>query len=94
MINTSGEKFAQIESDVNNLTEVIYDTEKKVKNIIESTGVIAENITQLSATSEEVAAGSNNGVEASQDAVSVMTDLDRLLKAIFELAQDLTSYVR
>ena len=94
MINTSGEKFAQIENDVKNLTEVIYDTEKKVKNIIESTNVIAENITQLSATSEEVAAGSNNGVEASQDAVAVMTDLDRLLQAIFELSQDLTNFVR
>ena len=92
MINTSGEKFAQIESDVKNLTEVIYDTEKKVKNIIDSTGVISENITQLSATSEEVAAGSNNGVTASNDAVQVMGDLDKLLQAIFGMAQDLANF--
>lgn len=92
MINTSGEKFTQIENDVKNLTEVIYDTEKKMKNIIDSTGVISENITQLSATSEEVAAGSNNGVTSSNDAVRVMDDLDKLLQAIFEMAQDLANF--
>ncbi len=92
MINTSGEKFTQIESDVNNLTHAIYDTEKTVNNIIESTGVISENITQLSATSEEIAASSNNGVSASEDAVSVMSELEKVLQDIFKKAQELANF--
>ena len=92
MINVSGEKFKQIQNDVQNLTDSINETEKLVKNIIDSTNVISENIGQLSATTEEVAAGSSNGVTASKDAVQVMGDLDKLLNSIYILAQDLSKY--
>lgn len=92
MINASGEKFVQIENDVKTLTNIINETERLVKNIIDSTNVISDNIGQLSATSEEVAAGSSNGVTASQEAVHVMGDMDKLLNSIYLLAQDLAKY--
>ena len=57
--------------------------------ILNSTSVISENITQLSATSEEVAASSTEGMKTSETTVEEMKVCKEILTNIFALAQGL-----
>ncbi len=92
MIDTTKNKFELIDKDVNELTMIIYNTEKIMKQIIESTSVIADNITHLSSTSEEVAASSTEGVRISFEAVNKMEDVTEILESIYMLSEDLKKY--
>ena len=68
---------------------IIDETEKSMKGILESTDTISENITHLSATSEEVAAAATEGLKTSEEAVKNMNACQQVLKQIYVLAQDL-----
>ena len=57
-----------------------------------ATGEINESISNLSATSEEVAALSNEGVAAMNDAVDKFDEFDKTLKGIYKEAQELSKY--
>ncbi|WP_099468688.1 methyl-accepting chemotaxis protein [Konateibacter massiliensis] len=92
MIDITKSKFELIDQEVNELTATIHNTETIIKKILTSTGVIADNITQLSSTSEEVAASSTEGVKTSQDAVEEMKQVTKVLDAIYLLAEDLKKY--
>jgi len=89
LIDDSRAKFDEINADVNDLTEEIKGTEQRVNGIIENTGVISDNIAHLSATSEEVAAGSCNGLETASEATACMKDLQEIMDKINTLAADL-----
>ena len=58
--------------------------------IVASTAVINDSISSLSATSQEVAARSNEGVNSSNSAVAQFTDFDKTLSGIYEQAEQLT----
>lgn len=92
MIDTTKNKFELIDQEVNELTKTIYNTEKIIKEILKSTGVIADNITHLSSTSEEVAASSTEGAKTSKDAVEEMKKVTQVLNSIYLLANDLKKY--
>lgn len=57
-----------------------------------SSNTIYDHITQLSATSEEVAASSNEGLENSNVTVSEIEKCKKIFESIYELAQDLQTY--
>lgn len=92
MIETTKDKFQVIDSEVAELIEVINRTEDNMKQIIASTGVISENITQLSASSEEVAASSSEGLRHSGMAVEQMDKFVEILEGIYQLAKELKAY--
>lgn len=92
MIDITKNKFELIDLEVNELTETIHNTEMIIKQILNSTGVIADNITHLSSTSEEVAASSTEGVKTSKDAVEEMERVTQVLDSIYLLAEDLKKY--
>ncbi len=92
MIDTTKNKFELIDQEVNELTKTIHNTEKIIKEILKSTGVIADNITHLSSTSEEVAASSTEGAKTSKDAVEEMKKVTQVLNSIYLLAEDLKKY--
>ena len=92
MIETTKDKFQVINSEVAELIEVINKTEDNMKQIIASTGVISENITQLSASSEEVAASSSEGLKHSGMAVEQMDKFVEILEGIYQLAKELKEY--
>lgn len=92
MIETTRNKFELIDQDVNELTVIITNTEKIMKQILESTSVIADNITHLSSTSEEVAASSTEGVRISSEAVAEMNNVTKVLDSIYLLSEDLKKY--
>lgn len=91
MIDDTKQRFGTIEKSVNNLINGIQETESLMKDIVNSTGIISENISQLSATSEEVSASSADGVHQSEISVQKMAEFEEVLSKIKELANQLES---
>ncbi len=89
LIENSRNKFDEINSDVISLTEEMNETEAGVQDIIKSTGIISDNIAHLSATSEEVAASANNGIETAEAASAGMQELVEIMNNINALATKL-----
>ena len=63
-----------------------------MKKIIQSTGFIYDNISQLSATSEEVAAASTEGERTSAESVEQMAEFRKVLEAVHQMVEDLRQY--
>lgn len=93
LIENTRDKFERMDKEVSDLSENIRRTEQIMKNILQSTGVISDNISQLSATSEEVAASSTEGLRTSEETVGDMKKCREILEDIYALAQDLRSEV-
>lgn len=93
LIEDTRERFEKVDAEVRELTENIVNTEQIMKEILDSTGVISDNISHLSATSEEVAASSLEGLRTSEATVGDMKKCKDILEAIYELAQDLKASI-
>ena len=91
MIQNTQKRFEDINDEMNYLSQNIQETEESMKMIVESTGIIADNISQLSASSEEVAAASSEGLKTAETAVDNMNACKTILESICMLAQDLAS---
>ncbi len=89
MIEVAKEKFESIDREVTELTNSIRHTDKTIADILQATGVISNSIAHLSATSEEVAASSEESVKTASDAVGRMEECVRILGNIKELADAL-----
>ncbi len=89
MIESSNEMFSTIETDVEKLMKEIGETESRVNDIIRDTGVISDNISHISATSEEVAANANSGIVTATEAVESMNAIEKLMSSINGLAAEL-----
>ena len=89
LIEETRVKFEKIDEGVSELTVNVNNTERVIKEILVSTGVISENITHLSATSEEVAASSTEGLRTSESTVEDMKNCRAILESIYQLAQDM-----
>ena len=86
---------ASVES-VNKQNELIYNidsAEQSINKILDSTSVISDNISHLSATGEEVAAASTEGLKVSDTTVESMKNCKNILHNIYLLAEDLKSSV-
>ncbi len=89
LIEETREKFESVNAEVGALDRNIRNTEQIIEQIINATAAISENIGNLSATSQQVAASSTEGMKASQATVTDMKECKRLLEDIFTLAKDL-----
>ncbi len=89
LIAETGAKFERINEGVEELSHNVENTERVIKEILKSTTVISENITQLSATSQEVAASSTEGLKNTATTVNDMNTCRRILEGIYALAQDM-----
>jgi len=89
LIEETREKFESVNVEVGALDRNIRNTEQIIAQIINATAAISENIGNLSATSQQVAASSTEGMKASQATVTDMKECKRLLEDIFTLAKDL-----
>lgn len=89
LIEETREKFQKISEGVEELTVNVDNTERVIKEILQSTGVISENITHLSATSEQVAASSAEGLKNSEHTVEDMKACREILEKIYALSQEL-----
>ncbi len=89
LIDETKMKFGAIDVGVNELITVIEDFQQVIGDITESTSVIAEGITGLSANSEEVAATADEGTRLMNNAVNNMGQVNTTLTNIYDLAQEL-----
>ena len=67
----------------------IHVAEQSINRILDSTSVISDNISHLSATGEEVAAASTEGLRVSDSTVESMKSCKQILNNIYELADEL-----
>ena len=93
-IDEVSEKFNVIEEVVDELTGRIRHMESAVDGIVTSVDVIAENIAQLSATTEEVTASSNESVDVAITAAEEMTTFDEILQDLLRLGKRLQEVAR
>lgn len=91
LIDETKGKFDAINTGVNQLMDIINDFKRVIGDITESSGVIADGITALSANSQEVAAAANDGTRVMTQAVDDMSEVKTALTNIYHLAQELKS---
>lgn len=91
LIETTKNKFDEIDNGVNELMPVINRFKKVIEEITASAEVIADGITGLSSTSEEVSATSSEGTRLMTKAVDDMSRVNDSLTSIYHLAQELKS---
>lgn len=89
LIEETKEKFESVNTEVTNLVNNISQTEKNIDVILKATGVISDNICQLSASCEEVAAASTDGLKTSEETVEDMKKCKEILEHIFSIANEL-----
>ncbi|MBO5372361.1 MAG: chemotaxis protein [Lachnospiraceae bacterium] len=88
MDDTKG-KFEEVEQKVDELIQNINRMSEVMQEIVGASGVIADNISHLSATSEEVASSSSEGLEQSKITVSEVEKCRAIFESIYMLAEDL-----
>ncbi len=92
MIHNTEQRFDEIYSEMQELAISVNNTEQGMKSILSATDTIADSISHLSATSEEVSASSTEGVRISETAVEQVNEGNEILKKIYALAQELKSF--
>ena len=89
LIEETKEKFAAVNEEVQNMVEGVKESEKIMAGILDSTNAISDDISQLSAASEEVAASSMEGLRTSEATVQAMQSCREMLEEIVALAKQL-----
>ena len=89
LIQATEEKFEKMDEEVQILTEHVQNSEVTIASILDSTNAISDDISQLSAASEEVAASSMEGLKNSETTVQNMQACKEILEEIFSLAKQL-----
>ncbi len=89
LIAETREKFSQVSSEVELLSNNIDEVKACMEQTRTLSNSIYDNISQLSAASEEVAASSNEGLENSNITVSQVDTCRGIFGSIYELAKDL-----
>ncbi len=90
VIRDTAEAFKTIDINVTELIDRIDDIGRSMETINNSTNEINDNISNLSATSQQVAALSNDGLTNAQDAVVKFDSFRGALDGIYKQAQRLT----
>lgn len=93
LIDDTRDKFNAMGEAVELLMKDINVAEESIKKILDSTTVISDNITHLSATGEEIAASSTEGLRMADTTVESMAKCKKVLENIYMLADDLKNSV-
>ena len=93
LIENTQEKFGNVGETVEHLMEDIHTAEENIQKILDATNVISDNITHLSATGEEVAASSTEGLRMADSTVDNMKGCKKVLENIYMLAEDMKDSV-
>lgn len=92
MIENASDGFNMIRDNVDTLTQRVADIDKKIENLVESNDVIIENISQLSATSEEVSASAQEAEERSKQNQTETEKAQDLLNEVLKRVQEFAKY--
>ena len=89
MIKVTDDKFKEVDTKIHNLNSTIKNIDEMIKDVSSSSDKMLEHISNLSATSEEVAATSQEGLKISERTIQVLNKYDELTKQIYLLASEL-----
>lgn len=89
IIQDTKDKFGQISQEVGLLSKNIDEVKECMEQTKRLSNSIYDSISQLSTTSEEVAASSNAGLDNSNITVSQVEECKNIFESIYELAKDL-----
>ncbi len=92
MIHNTEQRFDEIYNAMKELAINVNNTEQGMQIILSATDTIADSISQLSASSEEVSASSTEGVTISETAVEQVNESNEILHKIYALAQELKAF--
>ena len=88
-ITQTGKQFRDIKNETVILDDLVTTTADTIKSIVEATDQISDGIAQLSATSEEIAAASTEGVQTTSNSVEKMDSCGNKLTEIYKETQQL-----
>lgn len=87
MIAETGEKFQEILTKVSDLTRRAGDVSENVESCVEANSKVMDAISNLSATSEEVAASAESSITISQECEEDMSSTKTILHEILEISR-------
>ncbi len=94
MIETAQQKFDLIEEKMEVLHEALNSLTNEVEGILEANVKINDNIMNLSATSEEVAASSESSITISENSMEALEALNDIMREIFEISERMRRLVK
>ncbi len=89
LIAETGTKLDAIKEGTDNLREGVVQVKSSVDNVIDANKQIMDNITNLSATSEEVAAAADTVGGVSDDAMEALSNMNETLDVINKIAKEM-----
>lgn len=92
LIDDSMDTYVKMEDMFKQLYESVTDTQKQLKQIVDSNNAIVDSINQLSAASEEVAASMDMAVELSNNNMAKTQEAGGLMEEIVTSANQLDKY--
>lgn len=92
MIENAAGGFMAIRDNVETLTQRIGDIDSKIENLVESNNKIIENISQLSATSQQVSASALEAEERSKQNEAEAQEAKQSLNNMQEIVQGFAKY--
>ncbi len=92
IIDDSMDTYIKMEDMFKQLYESVTDTQKQLKQIVDSNNAIVDSINQLSAASEEVAASMDMAVELSNNNMAKTKEAGSLMEEIATSANQLDKY--
>lgn len=90
LVESTGSQFASILSEVNDLSERVTAISESVSSCVDANTQVMDAISNLSASSEEVAASSSTSMELSNDCLEDMNTTKALLDDIMEISRNTT----
>lgn len=94
LIAEAHEGFEQISEGVGSLTQDIDEIDKMLKNLADANNTIVENISQISATTEEVTASSQEAIALSEKNSQNARNSIKLLNEVIETSHKLDKYTK
>jgi methyl-accepting chemotaxis protein len=93
LITLTSNSFEKVSENMNVLTKDIQTVDSKLSELSESNHVIVDNISQLSATSEEVFASAQQGEEVSERSKDDASSVRELLQEVIQTAHRLDRFL-
>ena len=89
LIEQTGGKLGDIKTETDELREGVIQVNASVQNIVAANTIIMDNISNLSAQSEQVAASTETVLSVSDSSLEALADMNEVLHEISEISKQM-----
>lgn len=89
MIDDTGKKLEDIKNNSEALNHGVVNVTSSIESVLEANTEITDSISNLSATSQEVAASTESSLELSRNSMEALTEMNSYLTRISEIADEM-----